>query len=34
MGDGKERDFLGRFRGGIWLAIGAVAFIVVAVMIS
>lgn len=32
MGDGK--DFLQRFRGGIWLAVGAVLFIVVAVMIS
>lgn len=34
MGDGNNRDFLQRFRGGIWLAVGAVLFILVAVMIS
>jgi hypothetical protein len=32
--DGKNRDFLQRFRGGIWLAIGAVLVIILAVMIS
>lgn len=34
MNDGKDRDFLQRFRGGIWLAIGALLFILIAVMIS
>jgi hypothetical protein len=34
MNDGKDRDFLQRFRGGIWLALGAVLFIAIAVMIS
>ena len=34
MDNGKNRDFLQRFRGGIWLVIGVLAFIVIAVMIS
>jgi len=34
MDDGKNRDFLQRFRGGFWLLAGVVAFIVIAVMIS
>ena len=34
MGGDGPRDFLQRFRGGIWFVIGVVAFIVVAVMIS
>ncbi len=34
MGDDGPRDFLQRFRGGIWLAVGAVLVIVVAVLIS
>ncbi len=34
MDDGKNRDFLQRFRGGIWLVVGVLAFIVIAVMIS
>ena len=33
MSDGP-RDFLQRFRGGAWFAIGAVVFIVIAVLIS
>lgn len=32
--DGKNRDFLQRFRGGIWLVIGAIVFVVIAVIIS
>jgi len=34
MNDGKDRDFLQRFRGGLWLVLGALVFIAVAVMIS
>lgn len=35
MGDDNgPRDFLQRFRGGVWLAVGAVLFIVIAVLIS
>jgi hypothetical protein len=34
MGEGKNRDFLQRFRGGIWLVVGVLAFIIIAVMIS
>lgn len=34
MGERDDRDFMQRFRGGIWLAVGVVLVIVVAVMIS
>ena len=34
MSDGKKQDFLQRFRGGLWLVVGLIAFVVIAVMIS
>lgn len=34
MQDDNGRDFLQRFRGGLWLIVGVVLVIVVAVLIS
>ena len=34
MDDGKNRDFLQRFRSGIWLVVGVIVFVLIAVMIS
>ena len=34
MSDGKDKDFMQRFRGGLWLAAGALVFVLIAVMIS
>ena len=34
MADRKDRGFLQRFRGGRWLALGVVVFILIAVIIS
>jgi hypothetical protein len=34
MSDGDDKDFLQRFRGGIWLVVGLALFVVIAIMIS
>jgi hypothetical protein len=34
MNDRDDKDFLQRFRGGIWLVVGLALFVVIAIMIS
>ena len=34
MTDPKNRDFMQRFRGGIWFVVGAIIFVVAAILIA